>query len=427
MAIGPPAGGGFDNLAASIRADSRDLRTFLDVLADKLTTSLPGHVQVEREGGLFKKDHPVKRLTLTLDDRRYLLMWSNGSLVAEIDSVAASGVSGFRPFPLDEWVDRLTDDIARNAASAASARSAMDNLLEGKGKAVAIARPAGAAAAVVAQWPQQRITGGSTIEVGANEVAFVLLEQGLKGPYGPGETPVWKLVIEVSSADSLTDPEAAELSGRVLFVSTAEHPGQKFGGGVDKVEDPETGLAVGLRVFGDYTLQVADAAALVGKLAPAAPQLTDAALGDLVRDILLRSFRTEVVGHITAGSGGWHILGLSAHSDEIEQATLERAKAPLAEYGLQVTRIGNFVISMKDEDEKLLTDFRAKQAASNGGPQQHCPSCGAANPAGARFCSGCGKPLALACAACGAANQPGAKFCSNCGKPLEVAAGGSGG
>jgi membrane protease subunit (stomatin/prohibitin family) len=54
-------------------------------------------------------------------------------------------------------------------------------------------------------------------------------------------------------------------------------------------------------------------------------------------------------------------------------------------------------------------------------PGVTCPACKAVNPTSAKFCNSCGKPLAsgpVACPACNAENQAGAKFCSGCGKPL---------
>jgi hypothetical protein len=51
-----------------------------------------------------------------------------------------------------------------------------------------------------------------------------------------------------------------------------------------------------------------------------------------------------------------------------------------------------------------------------------CPSCGAENRPGRKFCAECGQPLAMACAVCGAANQPGEKFCGECGSPLSAGA-----
>src|SRR5437773_937940 len=47
-----------------------------------------------------------------------------------------------------------------------------------------------------------------------------------------------------------------------------------------------------------------------------------------------------------------------------------------------------------------------------------CPSCGAANPAGKRFCGDCGSALAFTCPNCGAENPPDKRFCGDCGAGL---------
>jgi class 3 adenylate cyclase/tetratricopeptide (TPR) repeat protein len=51
-----------------------------------------------------------------------------------------------------------------------------------------------------------------------------------------------------------------------------------------------------------------------------------------------------------------------------------------------------------------------------------CPSCGAENREGRKFCAQCGSSLGLTCPACGAANEPGERFCGECGAPLTAAA-----
>src|SRR3954468_12132009 len=47
-----------------------------------------------------------------------------------------------------------------------------------------------------------------------------------------------------------------------------------------------------------------------------------------------------------------------------------------------------------------------------------CPNCQTTNVAGAKFCMGCGSPLASGCPTCGYVNLPEARFCSDCGTPL---------
>src|SRR5262245_35494532 len=50
-----------------------------------------------------------------------------------------------------------------------------------------------------------------------------------------------------------------------------------------------------------------------------------------------------------------------------------------------------------------------------------CPACSTENPEDAKFCNGCGAPLARVCASCGKSNAPGARFCSECGAALVSA------
>jgi len=47
-----------------------------------------------------------------------------------------------------------------------------------------------------------------------------------------------------------------------------------------------------------------------------------------------------------------------------------------------------------------------------------CPNCAVENPAGFRFCGGCGKALADTCPACGAEVIAGFRFCGTCGREL---------
>src|SRR5215831_14308306 len=50
-----------------------------------------------------------------------------------------------------------------------------------------------------------------------------------------------------------------------------------------------------------------------------------------------------------------------------------------------------------------------------------CPHCQRVNPVEARFCTGCGRPLALLCPACQTAHAPDSRFCHACGTPLLTA------
>src|SRR5581483_10496001 len=67
---------------------------------------------------------------------------------------------------------------------------------------------------------------------------------------------------------------------------------------------------------------------------------------------LLKVLRTNVTTQIVRN--GWPILGLMAYSAEIEQSAIETSNGQLDAYGIELTRMGNFDINLKPEDEAQL-------------------------------------------------------------------------
>ena len=49
----------------------------------------------------------------------------------------------------------------------------------------------------------------------------------------------------------------------IFFVGTREFPNFRFGGRLDEVQDPQSGLIVTLRAFGEYSMRVADPQKLI--------------------------------------------------------------------------------------------------------------------------------------------------------------------
>ncbi|MGH7882507.1 MAG: double zinc ribbon domain-containing protein, partial [Candidatus Dormibacteraceae bacterium] len=236
------------------------------------------------------------------------------------------------------------------------------------------------------------------------------------------------------------------------------------------VVDPETQLAIGLRVFGDYSLKVAEPQALILNLVGTQQLSSNQQITDWMRDQLLKVFRTAVVNHINSG---WPILGIAAKTGELEQETLSLVQAQVTTYGIQIMRMGNFTISIKEEDEATLKNYRkdiqytrlaggfqqygagealkgiGEGSAKGGGEaspavlgigmglgqmvsgqatggaaqvQVRCAGCGTLNPEAAKFCSSCGNSLApakLLCPSCKSENPSGSKFCANCGTNLS--------
>jgi membrane protease subunit (stomatin/prohibitin family) len=292
-------------------------------------------------------------------------------------------------------------------------------------------------ASILFKWPDINIRNKTQLTVEQDELAVFFRDGKVRGIIQPG----------VSTLDSKEIPFLGDLidtatGGRyfvteLYFVSTREFPNLPFGGMVDNVVDPETGLAVGLRVYGDYSLKVVAPDRLIVNLVGTQDLRSNDQITDWMRDQLLKVFRTDVVAHITAER--WPILGIAAQNEVIEQETLAAAAKVLDAYGLSVGRMGNFVISIKPEDEETLKKYRRDlqytklagsfsaaaageamegigEGAAKGGEgnapaviagmgmaagiiptaaaaalQVHaCPKCGGQVAAGARFCPSCG-------------------------------------
>ena len=117
----------FELLAASLRADARDLNAFLDVLAAKLSGSLPESTSVEREG--FRGRGGVKSISVELANRRYGLE-RNSTGVACLRASAVRGiVLKSEELDLQEWIDSLFHDLAEAAEQSDRGRLALDRLL----------------------------------------------------------------------------------------------------------------------------------------------------------------------------------------------------------------------------------------------------------------------------------------------------------
>ena len=61
--------------------------------------------------------------------------------------------------------------------------------------------------------------------------------------------------------DWATDGNA--FKAEIYFVGTRDFPNCRFGGRLDEVQDPQTGLIVTLRAFGEYALRVVDPPKLI--------------------------------------------------------------------------------------------------------------------------------------------------------------------
>jgi membrane protease subunit (stomatin/prohibitin family) len=316
---------------------------------------------------------------------------------------------------------------------------------------------------IVYKWPDLQIRRFTKAIVAPDEVAVFLYQGQVIGTLPPGRHTVdaTELPFLGMFKDILTGGNAYRTE--LYFVSSREIR-ERFGGRIDEMQDPQTGMLVTLRVFGDYVLKVTDPTVLITKYSGTQDVPDNSRITSLCDDLLLRSLRQDVTTNIVRN--GWPVLGLSAYTDDLEKVTIDGGNSRLREYGLALVRLTNFVISLDDETEAELRRLAKDTAYSRlaGGFQQYAAgemalgagegmAKGGAGVSGAFLGAGIGiggqaaqapppgpppppapgfagggagyatqQPATVTCPSCQASNQAGAKFCASCGASLAPAA-----
>jgi membrane protease subunit (stomatin/prohibitin family) len=329
-----------------------------------------------------------------------------------------------------------------------------------------IARPDAAKGAILYKWPDLTIRKLTQVTVEPDETALFIKEGKVVGTLPQGRSTLDGALIpflgDIVDWASGSNMYRAEL----YFVGTREFVNLPFGGPIDNIEDPETGLAVGLRVFGEYALKVVDPATMILTLV-GTRQASNDLVTDWTREQILKALRTGVVRKLTAEK--WPVLGIAGRTADIEAALLEDVQAALTPYGVKITRLGNVTISLTPEDEQTLKGLRkdsaytrlaggfreygvgaalkgiGEGAAAGGGNGTAALGVGmglgglvggiglAAGAPGAGGAPGgsvpptapggpgpAGAAGGVACTNCHAPNPPGAKFCSSCGTAISA-------
>jgi membrane protease subunit (stomatin/prohibitin family) len=328
-----------------------------------------------------------------------------------------------------------------------------------------IARPDQAKDDILFKWPDMTIRKLTQVTVQPDETAIFIKEGKVAGTLPQGRStldgaliPFLGDIVDWASGGNMYRAE-------LYFIGTREFVSLPFGGPVDNIEDPETGLAVGLRVYGEYALIVEDPATLILKLV-GTRQATNDLITDWSREQILKALRTGLVRQLTTQK--WPVLGLAARTGEIETALLSDVQSALSPYGIKITRLGNVTISLSPEDEQTLKGLRkdaaytrlaggfreygvgaalkgigeGAAAGGSGGPATFgigmglggiVAGIGAVSPGGAPGASNggaatpapssagpSGGATTVSCGNCQATNPAGAKFCASCGTPLAA-------
>lgn len=117
-------------MAASLRSSAADLPLFLEVLASKLTNSLPTQTIITRHSSLFSRNHPIKEIKVMLGEYQYRLLQERSTpLLASRAKIVRGITLKTDALPLDQWIQEFATSLAQFAAESAIARSALERFL----------------------------------------------------------------------------------------------------------------------------------------------------------------------------------------------------------------------------------------------------------------------------------------------------------
>jgi membrane protease subunit (stomatin/prohibitin family) len=225
-----------------------------------------------------------------------------------------------------------------------------------------IAAPDSSKGQIVYKWPDHNIRKFARAIVEADAVAIFMSQGQIMGTMLAGqhtldakELPFLGMFVDWASNSNAFKAE-------LYFVGIRDYPSLRFGGRLDEVQDPQTGLIVTLRTFGEYALRVIDAPKLILNLVGTVDVTNNGAITEWVTQQMLKCMRTTVTTQLM--SGAWPILGLSVHTPEIEVESMKAANRELADYGLSITRLGNVDINLDDDDNARLKKLAGDTAYS---------------------------------------------------------------
>jgi len=120
----------FELLASSLRADTGDMKAFIEALAVKLEGALPQRARVERKAdGLFSRTKHVQRISVELGENRYEIMHAAGRIQATVGKAVRGIVLKTEHLSLDDWIDQLSRELTVEANRSEQSRLALQRLL----------------------------------------------------------------------------------------------------------------------------------------------------------------------------------------------------------------------------------------------------------------------------------------------------------
>ena len=120
-----------DMLAASLHADSGDVRILLKALVTRLSGALGTRIQVERAGGFLRKSEEIRRIQIRLGDDDLEVRVEGGGVECTIGRSSGGIRIRNEKVTIDEWLRRLLTALRDEAQSSQATRLALESIVMG--------------------------------------------------------------------------------------------------------------------------------------------------------------------------------------------------------------------------------------------------------------------------------------------------------
>ena len=330
----------------------------------------------------------------------------------------------------------------------------------------------GPASVLVWKHPRTEMNTGSQLVVGPAQEAVFVRGGHICDVLGPGTYTLDTSNIPIlSGLISLPFGRKSPFTAEVFFINKLDVLDVKWGTARHiQLRDPVYQVAIPLRAFGQYGVRVEDSAQFLRRLTGGARSFTSRDLADYLRGVMGGRVEEELSRYLL--EHGICFLEASAHLTEIGDGVSRAMEPVFEEYGIRLVsfRVSSVnapegdpsvrklreVLDKRHEMDALRFSYQQdrsfdvlEEAAQNLGAgggaaglgagaalgaafsnmvrdavqpagQKFCGGCGAAMGMDDAFCSKCGRPAGggAFCPRCGAAVQPESAFCAKCGQAL---------
>lgn len=228
-----------------------------------------------------------------------------------------------------------------------------------------IARPEAASTLVIYKHPDRTVPKFAQLTVRADEACVFFRDGRVVGTLRAGRHTLDSSNIPFLSnlIDSVTGGNV--FLAELFFIKTTEIPDLKFGGRIGELEDPKTGLVAETMVHGSFAYRVMDPERLLVNLA-GMHKTENSEFERWFKQQVLKIIRDRVAELVVKKD--WPLLKVTsgAYTEEIEAEVIRSVAPHLSSYGVQVTRMGNFVLAIDDDARKEIREFSKKMAFIRG-------------------------------------------------------------